>query len=104
MQSTQPAYFSQYRSLKLTRDAQGVLVAEFHSNGFPLICTAQDHTEFGDAFNRISQDRANQIVILAGTGGGLSQALILLSSLTSPILMCGIRYTMMVFRFESCEL
>jgi hypothetical protein len=38
---TQPAYFSQYHSLKLTRDAQGVLVAEFHSNGRPLIFTAQ---------------------------------------------------------------
>jgi enoyl-CoA hydratase/carnithine racemase len=69
MQSTRPAYFSQYRSLKLTRDAQGVLVAEFHSNGFPLICTAQDHAEFIDAFNRNSHDRANQIVILTGTGG-----------------------------------
>ena len=53
---TQPAYFSQYRSLKLTRDAQGVLVVEFHSNDRPLIFTAQDHTEFVDAFYRISQD------------------------------------------------
>jgi enoyl-CoA hydratase/carnithine racemase len=74
MQSSQPAYFSQYRSLKLTRYAQGVLVAEFHSNGVPLICTAQDHKEFVDAFNRISQDRANQIVILTGTGGALIPA------------------------------
>ena len=69
MQTTQPAHFSQYRSLKLSRDAQGVLVAEFHGNGFPLIFRAQDHTEFVDAFYRISQDRANQIVILTGTGG-----------------------------------
>src|SRR5712664_1727193 len=69
MQTTQPAYFSQYRSVKLTRDAQGVLLVEFHSNGRPLIFTAQDHTEFVDAFYRISQDRANQIVILTGTGG-----------------------------------
>ena len=69
MQKTQPAYFSQYRSLKLTRDAQGVLVVEFHSNGRPLTFTAQDHTAFVDAFYRISQDRANQIVILTGTGG-----------------------------------
>ena len=37
MQTTQPAYFSQYRSAKLTRDAQGVLLVEFHSNGRPLI-------------------------------------------------------------------
>jgi enoyl-CoA hydratase/carnithine racemase len=69
MQTTQPAYFSQYRSLKLTRDAQSVLVVEFHSNMRPLTFTAQDHTEFVDAFYRISQDRANQIVILTGTSG-----------------------------------
>ena len=69
MQATQPAYLSHYRGLKLTRDAQGVLVVEFYSNGRPLTFTAQDHTEFVDAFYRISQDRANQIVILTGTGG-----------------------------------
>src|SRR5246500_2247126 len=68
MQTTQPAYFSQYRSLKLTRDDKGVLIAQFHSHGAPLTFTAQDHTEFVDAFYRISQDRANKIVILTGAG------------------------------------
>jgi enoyl-CoA hydratase/carnithine racemase len=62
-------YFAAYRSLKLTRDASGVLVAEFHTNGGPLTFTAQDHTEVVDAFYRISQDRANKIVILTGAGG-----------------------------------
>jgi len=62
-------YFDAYRSLKLTRDANGVLVTEFHSNGGPLTFTAQDHTEFVDAFYRIAQDRANKIVILTGAGG-----------------------------------
>jgi enoyl-CoA hydratase/carnithine racemase len=66
---TQPAYFSAYRSVKLTRDAQGVLVVEFHSYGGPLTFTAQDHTDFVDAFYRMAQDRANKIVILTGTGG-----------------------------------
>ncbi len=28
-------YFAAYRSLKLTRDTDGVLVVEFHSNGGP---------------------------------------------------------------------
>jgi enoyl-CoA hydratase/carnithine racemase len=69
MQTTQPAYFSQYRSLKLTRDDKGVLVAEFHSNGGPFIMSAQAHTEFIDAFYRIAQDRANKIVIMTGAGG-----------------------------------
>src|ERR1700682_4677747 len=65
----QDDYFAAYRSLNLTRDASGVLVAEFHSNDGPFTFTAQDHTEFVDAFYRIAQDRANKIVILTGAGG-----------------------------------
>ena len=62
-------YFDDYRSLKLTRDASGVLTAEFHTQGGPFTFTAQDHTELVDAFYRIAQDRANKIVILTGAGG-----------------------------------
>src|ERR1700689_926534 len=62
-------YFNAYRNVKLTRDADGVLGVEFHSNGGPLTFTAQAHTEVVDAFYRISQDRANKIVILTGAGG-----------------------------------
>ena len=69
METTQPTYFSQYRSVKLTRDADGVLIAQLHNNGEPLTFSAQAHTEVVDAFYRISQDRANKIVILTGAGG-----------------------------------
>ena len=69
METKQFTYFTDYRSLKMTRDAQGVLVVEFHTSGGPLTFTAQDHTDFVDAFYRISQDRANKVVILTGTGG-----------------------------------
>src|SRR3981081_1887032 len=65
----QDDYLAAYRSLKLTRDASGVLVVEFHSNGGPFRFAAQDHTEFVDAFYRIAQDRENKIVILTGAGG-----------------------------------
>ena len=41
MQSLEADYFAAYRSLKLTRDFNGVLVVEFHSNGGPFIFTAQ---------------------------------------------------------------
>jgi hypothetical protein len=41
MQTFQVDYFAAYHNLKLTRDANGVLVAEFHSNGGPFIMTAQ---------------------------------------------------------------
>src|SRR5260370_24804228 len=70
MQRLQDDYFTAYRSLELTRDADGVLVVEFHTKGGPFRFTAQDHTEFVDAFYRIGQDRANKIVILTGAGGG----------------------------------
>src|SRR3984893_4633004 len=69
MQTIRDNYFTAYRSLKLTRDEEGVLVVEFHSNGGQLTFTAEAHTEVVDAFYRISQDRANKIVILTGAGG-----------------------------------
>jgi enoyl-CoA hydratase/carnithine racemase len=69
MQTSQPPYFSHYRSLKLTRDESGVLVAQFHTEGKSIKFNAQDHTEFVEAFYRIAQDRANKIVILTGAGG-----------------------------------
>jgi enoyl-CoA hydratase/carnithine racemase len=62
-------YFAAFRSLKLTRDADGVLVVEFHTKGGPFTFAAPDHTEFVEAFYRISQDRANKIVIMTGAGG-----------------------------------
>ena len=69
MNAVNSNYFDAYRGLKLVRDAAGVLVAEFHNQGGPLTFTAQDHTEFVDAFYRIAQDRANKILILTGAGG-----------------------------------
>src|SRR4029077_17066523 len=69
MQRLQHDYLAAYRSLKLTRDSEGIMVAEFHSNDGPFTFTALDHTEFVEAFYRIAQDRANKIVILTGTGG-----------------------------------
>jgi enoyl-CoA hydratase/carnithine racemase len=69
MQTLRDNYLNAYRSLKLTRDADGVLVVQFHTEGGPFNFTAQDHTEFVDAFYRIAQDRGNQIVILTGAGG-----------------------------------
>src|SRR5579863_8306038 len=69
MQTLRDDYLNAYRSLKLTRDARGVLVVQFHTGGGPFVFTAPDHTEFVDAFYRIAQDRPNKIVILTGAGG-----------------------------------
>jgi enoyl-CoA hydratase/carnithine racemase len=65
----QDSYFTAYHNVKLTRDASGVLTVQLHTNGGPCLMTAQTHTEFVEAFYRISQDRANKIVILTGAGG-----------------------------------
>lgn len=35
MQRLQDDYFAVYSSLKLTRDSEGVRIAEFHSDGGP---------------------------------------------------------------------
>jgi enoyl-CoA hydratase/carnithine racemase len=64
-----PAYFDAFPGLALTRDEAGVLVATFHREGGPLVFTAQDHTDFTEAFYRIAQDRDNHVVILTGAGG-----------------------------------
>ena len=69
MHALQDDYFAAYGNLKLARDAKGILVVQFHTNGGPLIMSAQAHTEFVDAFYRIAQDRGNKIVILTGAGG-----------------------------------
>jgi hypothetical protein len=60
MQTVQADYFTAYHNLKLTRDANGVLVAEFHSSGEPFIMTAQAHTELVDAFYRIGARSSEQ--------------------------------------------
>src|ERR1700758_3406018 len=62
-------YLVAYKIVNLTRDADCVLVVEFHSNGGPCTFSALHHTEVVDAFHRIAQDRANKIVILAGAAG-----------------------------------
>ena len=69
MQTPQANYFGAYRTMKMTRDGDGVLVVQFHSNDGPCTFSAQHHTEVVDAFHRIAQDRGNKIVILTGAGG-----------------------------------
>ena len=69
MPSIRESYLTAYPCVKMTRDVDGVLVVELHSNGGPMTFTAQNHTDIVDAFYRISQDRANKIVILTGAGG-----------------------------------
>ena len=45
MEAIRDSYFTAYRSLKLTRDADGVLVVAFHSKGGRFRFTAQEKQE-----------------------------------------------------------
>jgi hypothetical protein len=99
MQTDQSDYFSAYRQLKLTRDAKGVLVVEFHSNGGPCIMNAQGHTEFVDAFygsDRTVLTRSSSSPALQGTSLSMSTGHL---SATSQIRKSGARFTTRVFRF-----
>jgi enoyl-CoA hydratase/carnithine racemase len=62
-------YLNAYRYVKLTRDAEGVLVVQLHDKGKALMFSAEAHTEVTDAFYRLAHDRGNKFVILTGAGG-----------------------------------
>ena len=98
MRTLRDDYLNAYDSLKLTRDAEGVLVAQFHSNGGPFTFTARDHTAFVDAFYRIAQDRANKIVILTEQAGSSFPVSIWRLSAMLPIPAFGARFTTKVCR------
>jgi hypothetical protein len=65
MQTLQADYFAAYRHLKLSRDAKGVRVTGFHSNGGSYIMNAQGHTESVDAFNNIGQEAGSRLRTIA---------------------------------------
>ena len=50
METLQTDYFTAYHNVKLTRDANGVLIVQVHTNGGACVMTAQTHTEFVEAF------------------------------------------------------
>jgi enoyl-CoA hydratase/carnithine racemase len=60
------SYFDKYQHLRITRDDQGVLLVEMHTNDGPIRFDATDHEQFVDAFYAIGRDRANKVVILTG--------------------------------------
>ena len=60
-------YFDDYAHLAMERDEHGVLLVTMNDGvGGPITFSAQDHTEFTDAFYRIGRDMDNKVVILTG--------------------------------------
>ena len=70
---TEPAYFSAFNHLRMSRDPQGVLLVEMHTEGGPIRFDATDHEQFVDAFYEIGRDRANKVVILTGVGDYMAE-------------------------------
>jgi enoyl-CoA hydratase/carnithine racemase len=69
MMYTLDGYADSYRNIRFTRRA-GVLEMALHTDGGPLLWGGSIHTELGDAFYKVGQDRENRVVILTGTGDG----------------------------------
>lgn len=63
-----PAYFGRYGHLTLDRTPNGVVVLTLHSGGKDFVLTLDAYRELADAFTEISQDFANKVLIITGTG------------------------------------
>jgi enoyl-CoA hydratase/carnithine racemase len=63
-----PAYFDKYENLAFTRDADGVLVLRFHTNGGPIVFTGKTHEQFPAALEEMALDTDNTALVLTGTG------------------------------------
>lgn len=71
--TSQPAYFSRFAHLRMTRDTEGVLLVEMHTDGGPIVFDAIDHEQFVDAFYEVGRDRNNKVVILTGVGDYMAE-------------------------------
>ena len=65
--STFEEYRNRYETIVMERQ-DGVLELTFHTEGGPLRWGSVAHGEFGAAFNEITTDGGNRIVIMTGTG------------------------------------
>ena len=72
---TAPAYFTAYENFALTRTPSGVLTVRFHTRGGPVTFTGTTHSQFPRLLEDIAFDRANQVVILTGTGDSFMDAI-----------------------------
>jgi enoyl-CoA hydratase/carnithine racemase len=61
-------YRDRYRNIAMERDAQGVLIVRFHTNGGHFIWSEESHEELAYCFADIGSDRGNRVVVLTGTG------------------------------------
>jgi len=65
-------YRNTYETLKMERDADGILLLTAHTDNGPLRWGALPHEEWPHAFHDIAMDRGNRVIILTGTGDEFS--------------------------------
>lgn len=66
-ESTFATYKDRYKSIRLSRE-DGILEMHLHTDGGPLRWSLLAHNELEDAFLEIGRDRANDVIIMTGTG------------------------------------
>lgn len=65
-------YAEKYQSIRLRRDADGILEVQLHTDGGPLRWGRVPHAELEECFLNIGRDRDNKVIILTGTGDEFS--------------------------------
>ncbi|MEV7981830.1 enoyl-CoA hydratase/isomerase family protein [Streptomyces sp. NPDC086519] len=68
MSTTNPAYFTAFENIAMSRTESGVLTVRFHTGDGPATFTGRLHTDFPRALHEIGEDRDNKVLILTGTG------------------------------------
>ncbi|MET8274671.1 enoyl-CoA hydratase/isomerase family protein [Streptomyces sp. NPDC079189] len=68
MSNTNPAYFTAFENIAMSRTESGVLTVRFHTGDGPATFTGRLHTDFPRALHEIGEDRDNKVLILTGTG------------------------------------
>ena len=61
-------YKDRYETIRFSRDEDGVLEMQLHTDGGPLRWGRLPHIELDEAFSHIARDRENKVIILTGTG------------------------------------
>ena len=61
-------YRERYQNITLSRGEDGVLLMQLGTDGGPLVWSARAHDELAYCFTDIACDRANKVVVMAGTG------------------------------------
>jgi len=61
-------YAEKYQTIRMQRDADGVLEMTLHTNGDSLRWGRLPHAELEECFLNVGRDRGNKVIILTGTG------------------------------------